>query len=561
MIKNLQGHLADSRAEIETLKANFLDMESEVERLQDLVAQSFQDKGAQKEEQHEDNESQSQVCSQAGGDSMQAEMLSKLLMEAKGRNKEAEKIVFQSFPTGPKFRAWWLAFRKKVASSSGQPLKAFEWINQVDSATSIEELEDDHEFETLSAKITSALTDICHGEFLRKMNVLEEELAKKNKMLGGRVFAWHIKQHFRVSEVEGSILRFEDLLAVELIGDNVVAFDNDWDYVISGLKKVPDDETLEALYKKQLDKSVQLKDKLALYEQGIALDGKSESYQELKRLVTAHIEQRRRKKNRDAMGAKGKAAAAKAVKTKAKAKAAAGDCRQFLKHGSCSRGEDCPYNHDPNKAPAKKSRSQSRGRSPGGGGPPASRRPSRGKSPSGKQDAKPCFKYLQGKCTNGAKCDFWHPPVCIHFKKGNCDAGKKCVFLHPQDKATPASSEDEAQKAAKKEAKAKKKAEKAAAKAQAGKDGDGFVAMPPPAVRSPGGFLGKMMCLTAAISSAFRLEATPSSAQMSSYGIMGSKHVDLNTIVEIDAQHNTSFVDQYLQGVRNCFMAGSDLKS
>ena len=35
-----------------------------------------------------------------------------------------------------------------------------------------------------------------------------------------------------------------------------------------------------------------------------------------------------------------------------------------------------------------------------------------------------------GSCTNGAECDYWHPPVCRHWREGTCQDQKKCAFLH-----------------------------------------------------------------------------------------------------------------------------------
>ena len=67
-------------------------------------------------------------------------------------------------------------------------------------------------------------------------------------MLNGRQIGWLIYEHFRLSEVEGSLLEFEDLMSVELKGDNLVAFENDWDMHLSGIKTVPSEYVLETLY-------------------------------------------------------------------------------------------------------------------------------------------------------------------------------------------------------------------------------------------------------------------------------------------------------------------------
>ena len=68
----------------------------------------------------------------------------------------------------------------------------------------------------------------------------------------------------------------------------------------------------------------------------------------------------------------------------------------------------------------------------------------------------PCHFFGQGTCTKGDQCEFSHQPVlnmfgksgsifgnsqqpmfaqqtkkpCIHFQHGNCNKGDKCAFLH-----------------------------------------------------------------------------------------------------------------------------------
>ena len=66
-------------------------------------------------------------------------------------------------------------------------------------------------------------------------------------------------------------MEFTDLLDVELVGDNLQAFENDWESVWEGMKELPTESVAEGLYKRQLEKWVQLKAKLELYEHEIAV--------------------------------------------------------------------------------------------------------------------------------------------------------------------------------------------------------------------------------------------------------------------------------------------------
>ena len=87
-------------------------------------------------------------------------------------------------------------------------------------------------------------------------------------MLNGRQLALLVDNHFKLSEVGEQLLDFEDLSAVELRGDNAMAFQkNGWGMTISGLRNMPDEYILESLYNKQFVKCQQLNELLALYNQ------------------------------------------------------------------------------------------------------------------------------------------------------------------------------------------------------------------------------------------------------------------------------------------------------
>ena len=215
------------------------------------------------------------------------------------KESEAKAIKFKDFPSTPGFRNWKMEFKKKVASSSPTPTKAFQWITKIEHVHSVEELKDHESFETLDYKIASGLSEICHGEFKRKITVLEEKAAIEGHMVNGRQIAFFIYEHFRTCEIEGSLLEFEDLLGVTLRGDNLVAFENDWDTCLTGLKHVPPENILESLFRKQLEQSTQLKGMMTLYQQDYTQKSEPRSYLKLRSMLKSHINQRRLNKCRD----------------------------------------------------------------------------------------------------------------------------------------------------------------------------------------------------------------------------------------------------------------------
>ena len=208
--------------------------------------------------------------------------------------KESDNIKFKETKNAHEFRTWKLNFKKKVASSSGCPSKAFLWIGEIEKATSIDDLKTvpGNYFETLDAKVATGLMDILHGEFLRKMTVLEEQYSNKGEMLNGRQIAFEIYKYYRLSEQDGALFEFEDLMNLRLKGDNLAQFQNDWNICLSGQRKLPPPDILENLYLRQLERSQQLDRAMALYHDGITLKGEEKDYDRLTRIVSAHLERK-----------------------------------------------------------------------------------------------------------------------------------------------------------------------------------------------------------------------------------------------------------------------------
>ena len=306
-------------------------------------------------------------------------------------------------------------------------------------------------------------------------------------MLKGRQTTWLVFDHFRLSDIVGAMLNWDEILKLELKipGDNIRQFLNDWDATFTNVNTSPDPDILESLFKRQLEKSNQLKGTLALYDQEITQRQATKSYKKLRYIVDNYLEETLLKKNQASLASNNRGPKVNAaLDTKAeKANVRSGYCTKWCKTGDCAAGSKCPWaashTHENRSwwskageekgqvnASAKskgkgkgkkgkngKARSPSpkdkdkpeRGRSrekkgrngrtptPPKGRPSTPTPKKRGTSPSGNKDKPACFRWLKGTCTD-KNCGYWHSPACRDFKAGSCVKGKNCEFVHHTDK-------------------------------------------------------------------------------------------------------------------------------
>ena len=152
------------------------------------------------------------------------------------------------------FRLWKLAFKKAVAAASNSGNDdVYIWIAAVEKATSLEDLADSGAFPELDALLAAEWDKVITGEFKKKVQKLELDLQLVDKMIKGRQITWMVYHHFHLSDIDGAMNSWYDLLNVQLNGDNLQQFINDWDTTCSEIGKLPDDEFLEDLFRKQLD--------------------------------------------------------------------------------------------------------------------------------------------------------------------------------------------------------------------------------------------------------------------------------------------------------------------
>ena len=153
------------------------------------------------------------------------------------------------------------------------------------------------------------------------------------QMLAGRQIAFLMFQHFQINDMENAMLDFTDLLAVGLKGDNLRAFDTEWDNTLLGMKEVPYEKYLENSYRKQVNKSKQFEVLFTQLESDHLLRGRARSYVDLKSRVRHHLDRETRDKHLESKKKhqeRGFPAAAGGNPGRKQ-----GDCRAWARYGNC----------------------------------------------------------------------------------------------------------------------------------------------------------------------------------------------------------------------------------
>ena len=155
------------------------------------------------------------------------------------------------------FRSWRLAFKKTVAAVSINADEAFIWMGLIEEAKSIDDLSNSGDFAELDALLSVEWDRVITGEFKKTVQLKEQELAKQNKMIKGRQTTWMVYNHFRLSDTDGAMLNWDEIMCIELKmpGYNLKQFLNDWDSTFNNLNTMPDEVFIEQILRMQLEKS------------------------------------------------------------------------------------------------------------------------------------------------------------------------------------------------------------------------------------------------------------------------------------------------------------------
>ena len=81
----------------------------------------------------------------------------------------------------------------------------------------------------LDSKLATALRRVVTGSLGRIINAEKEKLTTSGKVMTGRQILLMIYNHFRVTEVDNTILGVEDLIAIKMVGDDLRRFYDEWE--------------------------------------------------------------------------------------------------------------------------------------------------------------------------------------------------------------------------------------------------------------------------------------------------------------------------------------------
>ena len=113
-------------------------------------------------------------------------------------------------------------------------------------------LEKTGKFLTLDTKILSAISRVAKGDLARQIIKYKESEASANRAVRGRQVLLLFEHYFKTNEEAGSLYSIEDLLKVQLCGDDLNTLTHNWESVIAGLNHQPEETTLRDILLRQL---------------------------------------------------------------------------------------------------------------------------------------------------------------------------------------------------------------------------------------------------------------------------------------------------------------------
>ena len=187
--------------------------------------------------------------------------------ESSHRTKEADRVIVPKFPNPEAYRNWRIRVRDAVTAASAKPDAAFKWIERVwEESMALETLADSGTFATLDAKLMSAITNVVDGDLARQLDLFKEQEAKKGIHAKGRQARYMVHKHFSTSQKHGAVYDLEDLMAIQMVNDDLKGFVSRWDAVIAGMREDPGDRWKEAYFHNSIKRFKPLEHDLAIYD-------------------------------------------------------------------------------------------------------------------------------------------------------------------------------------------------------------------------------------------------------------------------------------------------------
>ncbi len=341
------------------------------------------------------------------------------------RPKESDEVNILAFPTGSQWRAWGGNTFASIVSAAGRQddFLAKSWIQQVETADPAELEYPGEGWVSHDRKLAAALAKMAHGEIGREVAQKSNTCLNNNTIARGRVLLAIVFRYYASGQNGQAMYDMNHLQSLVMKNDNLEAFHNTWNLVLSELSVEPEHGLLQNWYFRQIEHFKPMSEDIAHYKRAKDEPGnlvcyfawfwaascryllmKLEEYmqQSLKRSLTGASK-----------GALGPDAAPK---------------------GGGGKGLKGP------KGPRPKSPARPKGDKPKGNERGRSATPGRRKG----DQKQPCYAFQKGTCVRGKDCGYSHAKVedrgrsatpkpggkakkvCAFHASGNCKFGDKC---------------------------------------------------------------------------------------------------------------------------------------
>ena len=320
-----------------------------------------------------------------------------------------------------------MVFQNINTTSARPDDKALEWARTVEDENLSEEsfFKVPKKFATLSRKLSSQLQRIATGELGRQITQKVEDCLKQGKSAPGLVLLRMILKYYSSGRHAEAVFNLNDLQKVTIKGGNLEGFQNTWNMVLKGMRKPPDEETLEFLYYEQVKYWRGISEDIAHYDRLEEGSGGDRTYGFLYGSVERSIARERKKRVQQELS--------QAIGKDTRAAPAAPSIQPSAK-GKKPKGK------------GKGDGKSTKGKGKGGKGRSSSAPPETGRQAKkvDKNGNLLCHFHLAGKCSRGKDCKFSHQPecktkpLCKNFQAGKCKLGDKCKYSHETSPAAPA---------------------------------------------------------------------------------------------------------------------------